>query len=676
MKKELMLLLILAIPFVSSYETGNVAYIVRFPHLYEHHMVDVLEDMNFTVNIVTEHEFKDLNLSKYKFIIVGDEILQHLEDIPVNNFPSMILNTWNIDDFHWAKHGSSYASSQPIDVLNNDDTHMITQGLNESFVVYTTAQSNGANLEVNFLSRYKKAPQIHSIVSTVINANDAVIATAVPGTKLRDNVISNSKGVFFGILHSDVWTDDAEQLFRNAVRWLLTDDTAPFISDIQVTPNETSAYITWKTDDNSNTTIYFGTNGLTRKISDSEFKKEHTTLLDNLNGSTLYYYKISACNNDGLCSSTDILNFSTLDLTPPEITNLQVKSVYDKGANITWGTDEIANSTVKCGINDTEFNLKFASSDFVLGHNIQLYGLDDNREYFCFVISCDESGNCNESGVFSFKTTDITPPEHVSGLKAFVYDKTKVRLQWDLVGDDDVITYNIYASENYSRFNFSQPAAVTTNNHWIDENAMQYSQRYYIVRAEDESGNEENNTNIVAKFDIAIEKGYNLISLPLKPFNSTIEAITYQDTEFHPITKIMEREDNGSYKEAVFNGHWITDDFDSLTPGKGYVAVSNQSYYLVTTGKLPELQQLIQISPGINLIGFSSLKALTLEKAFNTSLTEIFSRSGDECYSIARHYTESMGSYWWSADNLTELEPGKAYFVRASSPLNWVYESR
>lgn len=71
----------------------------------------------------------------------------------------------------------------------------------------------------------------------------------------------------------------------------------------------------------------------------------------------------------------------------------------------------------------------------------------------------------------------------------------KVLLQWNNTSDSSSpITYNIYISTNASNFNLSSPSYTTQNlNYTISglDNGVEY---YFVVRAEDSRGNEENNT--------------------------------------------------------------------------------------------------------------------------------------------------------------------------------------
>jgi hypothetical protein len=86
--------------------------------------------------------------------------------------------------------------------------------------VYTEAAYNGGgNIPMFYLGRFDKATQLKTATSTVVNANDAVIATAGVGTKLRDNKISNSRTCYFGILESEYWTPYSEELFGRCAHW-------------------------------------------------------------------------------------------------------------------------------------------------------------------------------------------------------------------------------------------------------------------------------------------------------------------------------------------------------------------------------------------------------------------------------------------------------------------------
>jgi hypothetical protein len=668
------LLFLILIPLTLAYETGEVLYITRFPTVYEDAMVSSLIDMGFTVDIVTESNLDTISYDDYVFMIVGEDYFADPELMPVNTKKSIILNTWNIDDFHWAVHGSAYASSQPIDVINVDDSHLITNGIGPNPVIYTTAQANGPNIEVNFLSRLKRAPQLKSIVSTVTHTLDSIIATAVPGTSLKDGVTSNTKTAFFGIVNSEYWTDDAETLFENTVIWLLTDDTPPVISNVNADVAETSAEVTWDTDDNANFVFSYGlTDSLGSEVVGNEYSHNHLVLLPSLLAETEYFYQIEACNNDGLCSVSEIFSFTTLDLTDPIILNFNVENVLDTTADLVWETNELTDATVFLGTNALTFAFEFSVADFTLENTLAVANLEDNTEYFVKIETCDKSDNCVESDVKTFTTLDFTNPASVENLIDYVTEPGKVNLQWDEVIDDDEITYNIYASIDHENFNFATPLDSTTETTWVDEDASNYDERYYIVRAVDESGNEETNENIVGKYDIQIKQGRTLISLPLVPFDTFIPSLTYQDAVFKPLTKILRREADGSYTEAVYeNDAWTLNGFENLELEVGYYTESNIEYDLTITGALPAVDQTLSLVEGINLIGFNTVKTYDLDLLDHVEILEIFSREGPECFQIAHHYATEF----WSATGLDSLEPGKGYFIKTSGAIDITFEGQ
>lgn len=112
------------------------------------------------------------------------------------------------------------------------------------------------------------------------------------------------------------------------------DTTPPVISNVQaINITQSSATITWTTDDLSDSTVNYGLTGsfgLTR--SDSGLVTSHSINLTGLLSKTTYYYQVSSCNSDNYCS-----NSSTYSLT----------TVPALGGSTTVGTLELA-ATFEC----------------------------------------------------------------------------------------------------------------------------------------------------------------------------------------------------------------------------------------------------------------------------------------------------------------------------------------
>src|SRR3989344_3460260 len=92
------------------------------------------------------------------------------------------------------------------------------------------------------------------------------------------------------------------------------------------------------------------------------------------------------------------------DNIPPIISNVQT-SPSTTSALISWNTNEEANSTVLFGLTGT-LGSEESESGFVMAHTVSLSGLISNTQYFYKVKSCDIAGNCAESNLNSFTTTE------------------------------------------------------------------------------------------------------------------------------------------------------------------------------------------------------------------------------------------------------------------------------
>jgi hypothetical protein len=145
----------------------------------------------------------------------------------------------------------------------------------------------------------------------------------------------------------------------------------------------------------------------------------------------------------------------------------------------------------------------------VTGTQATIMGLQDGVTYYFVVRAMDAAGNEEDNTIehSSMPTTpvDNTPPTF-EGLNLVVTDDGSgdVTLTWNAATDPDdpecnsdpstPITYNIYISEFPGVFDFGLPSATTSQQQYpfLDlERGVTY---YFIVRAEDNAGNEETNT--------------------------------------------------------------------------------------------------------------------------------------------------------------------------------------
>ncbi len=91
------------------------------------------------------------------------------------------------------------------------------------------------------------------------------------------------------------------------------DTTPPAISNTQsASITQTSATITWFTDDQSTSIVNYGlTTSLGSTQSNTSLVISHSTNLTNLTANTTYYYQVRSCNSDNYCANSTTYSFNT-----------------------------------------------------------------------------------------------------------------------------------------------------------------------------------------------------------------------------------------------------------------------------------------------------------------------------------------------------------------------------
>lgn len=111
-----------------------------------------------------------------------------------------------------------------------------------------------------------------------------------------------------------------------------SDTVQPVISELKPsTVAKTSAVISWKTDEEANATLLYGTSesslGLSKKT--AAFELSHSISIESLTDGTAYYYKAISCDSSGNCASSAAKSFTAgsdveapvIDITVPEYHN-------------------------------------------------------------------------------------------------------------------------------------------------------------------------------------------------------------------------------------------------------------------------------------------------------------------------------------------------------------------
>jgi hypothetical protein len=241
----------------------------------------------------------------------------------------------------------------------------------------------------------------------------------------------------------------------------------------------------------------------------------------------------------------------------------------------------------------------------------------------------------------------------------------QVQIIWDTPTDDAVL-YSIYAAADPNSFNFDSPIGTTAAYSYLDADASTHTQRYYVVRAEDAAGNKESNINIVGKYDLDLDQGYNLIGLPLVPFTNDVSSIMHQNGGYHPIT-ILKHFNNQlqAFESTVYNDGW-SPGLSQMNYGEGYFVFTDNAITFTFVGTIPVSTDIV-IKQGMNCISSASMESMEIEELIqqdplDPDVVFVGKRTETGSYQISS-YTD-LG---WV--NTFPLNTGEGYWLKATKDI-------
>jgi len=123
----------------------------------------------------------------------------------------------------------------------------------------------------------------------------------------------------------------------------------------------------------------------------------------------------------GMAIFTPFVLSAQNDLTPPELSNIQVKEVGDTTATIIWGTNELSDSLINYGLS-RQYGTARGPDISETEHEVILQNLQPVTTYHFRVISADVAGNQNVSGDFILTTGGF---ENIEGIEKVSSDEQK-----------------------------------------------------------------------------------------------------------------------------------------------------------------------------------------------------------------------------------------------------------
>lgn len=219
------------------------------------------------------------------------------------------------------------------------------------------------------------------------------------------------------------------------------DEFAPFISNLRVFfVTNTTALITWETDEPSNSLINYGV--ISDEWDDYMFSEGdaglvtyHSITITGLQPGTQYFFRAGSVDFSGNGpwlnaregNPSNEMTFTSAtgpDVTAPQISNVRIRTANNQTAIVEWVTDEPSNSQVRYDTSSQKWlDYAYGESDIemVTEHSVTLTGLSPSTRYYIRVSSMDASGNNYETSFndknpsieYNLTTSEEDPPSVV-----------------------------------------------------------------------------------------------------------------------------------------------------------------------------------------------------------------------------------------------------------------------
>jgi hypothetical protein len=272
------------------------------------------------------------------------------------------------------------------------------------------------------------------------------------------------------------------------------DEVAPVVtSGPSVSPTQTTAVITWNTDEPSTSSVEYGLSvSYGQSESNSDYLSSHSLELSALEADTVYHYRIkSRDESDNLFTSNDF-TFKTLaepDSEPPHVTSgPHISQITDISATLYWITDEACTGRIEYGTTDSYGQTEYDDT-YKTSHEFTLDGLETSTTYHFRLICTDPSGNTFWSGDHTFSTEaepDTISPTITSGPATSQVTDTTATIEWQT---DEASSSRVSYGKTTSYGNTKSASGLVTS-HSVTITGLNPDTSYHFsVYSEDASGN-------------------------------------------------------------------------------------------------------------------------------------------------------------------------------------------
>ncbi|MFH1710718.1 MAG: hypothetical protein ABH840_00230 [Nanoarchaeota archaeon] len=202
----------------------DVGYILVNSRNVNQQVVSVFNEFNLTYELILDSKVRSYDLSKYKFLFIDDVRLNNARNLPIYNYPSVIMNryygpNWGLTD----RDGISQMTSNSlmnVKLVDNGFAQVYTDtrySLGGAFIpIYYLSDENGVD-GASIARAFEGGGDSYNIPLEYGDVVEEISA----GTLLRNNKgLSKANMCFFGIAKTGYWTNNARQLFLDCVGYV------------------------------------------------------------------------------------------------------------------------------------------------------------------------------------------------------------------------------------------------------------------------------------------------------------------------------------------------------------------------------------------------------------------------------------------------------------------------
>ncbi len=315
----------------------------------------------------------------------------------------------------------------PPDVTPPTISNIVVTDITQTSVriIWTTNEAANSRIEYGPTASYGGSA---GDLGTYVYNHNVVLGALAPGTLYHFRVLSSDPSGNQGSSGDNTFTTSSG-----------VDITPPIISNIAVIDiTGLRATVTWNTDEPATSAVEYGiTLAYGTVVSDTSLVTNHSVTIIGLSSETLYHFRVRSEDASVNENVSDDGAFTTLDITPPVISNIAVSDITETSARITWDTDEPATSQVEYGTS-AAYGSSVNNDSLVTSHSLSLVGLTGGILYHFRIGGSDANGNAALSSDQTFRTApDLTPPPNVNNFQVISTTDTSITLAWDPPASSD-----------------------------------------------------------------------------------------------------------------------------------------------------------------------------------------------------------------------------------------------